>query len=98
MFGQILEKMRAAATASHVYLVPHANRELKEDRLSYDDVLSCILTGEIVEQQLDDGEDKYVIYGDARNGNEMAVIAKFGYDDGVIVITVFRLMFTDYDF
>lgn len=100
MFDGIIKQMRDAAMAGRVYLVIHANRELKADDLEYDDVISCLLSGEIVEQQFDEDwqEEKYVIYGDARNGDEMAVIAKLGYNRATVVITVYRLRITDYDF
>ncbi len=92
--------MREAALAGQVYLVIHANRELKADGLVYDDVISCLLTGEIVEQQFDEDwqQEKYVIYGDARSGDEIAVVAKLGHDRATVVITVYRLRITDYDF
>ena len=100
MYEQILKQMRAAAAARRVYLVIHANKELKNDRLTYEDVVHCILTGEIIEQQIDleRNEEKYVLYGDACNGNEMGVIAKLGYNNTAVIITVYRLTITDYDF
>jgi hypothetical protein len=66
--------------------------------LGFDDILNCILTGEITEQQLDDGEEKYVLQGDARNSDEIAVVAKLGYNQTTVIITVFRLRITDYDY
>ncbi|HEX4951304.1 MAG TPA: DUF4258 domain-containing protein [Blastocatellia bacterium] len=98
MFAQILAQMREAAAADRVYLTFHANKELKADGLDYDDVIHCILTGEIMEQQLDDGEEKYVLYGDACNNDEIAVVAKLGYNQTTVIITVFRLRISDYDF
>ncbi len=100
MYEQILQQMRSAAAARRVYLVIHANRELKNDRLTYEDVIHCILTGEIIEQQIDleYGDEKYVLYGEACNQDEMAVIAKLGYNDTAVIITVYRLKITDYDF
>lgn len=92
--------MREAALTGRVYLVIQANRELKADGFVYDDVINCLLTGEIVEQQFDEDwqEEKFVIYGDARNGDEMAVVAKLGHNRSTVVITVYRLRITDYDF
>lgn len=91
--------MRAAALAGRVYLTFHANRELKEDGLRYEDVINCLLTGEIVEQQfdVDRQEEKYLLYGDAQNGDEMAVVARVGYNDATVIITTFRLRITDYE-
>ena len=98
MFDQILAQMRKAVAADRVYLTFHANKELKADGLNFDDVINCILTGKIKEQQLDKGEDKYLLYGDARNSDEIAVVAKLGYNQTTVIITVFRLRITDYDF
>lgn len=86
--------------AGRIRLTIHANRELKADGLAVDDVINCLLTGEIIEQQFDDDgrEDKYLIYGDARNNDEMALTARLGYNKTTIVITVFRLRITDYDY
>ena len=100
MYEKVLQQMRAAAAVRRVYLVIHANRELKNDRLTYEDVIHCILTGEIIELQIDleYADEKYVLYGDACNDDEMAVIAKLGYNDAAVVITVYRLTITDYDF
>ena len=83
-----------------VFLTFHANRELKEEGLSYEDVINCLLTGEIIEQQfdVDRQEEKYLLYGDAQNGDEMAVVARVGYNDDTVIITTFRLRSTDYDF
>lgn len=100
MYDQILEQLRNAAAAGRVYLAIHANKELKSDRLTYEDIVNCILTGEIIEQQFDSArqEEKYVLYGDALSGAEMAVVAKRGHDQTTVIITVYRLRITDYDF
>ena len=99
-FDDVIKQMREAALAGRVYLVIHANRELKADRLVYDDVINCLLTGEIVEQQFDEDwqEEKYVIYGDACSGHEIAIVAKLGFNRSTVVITVYRLRIRDYDF
>lgn len=98
VYESILELMREAARNNAVYLTLHANKELKNDRLDYDDVINCLLTGVIVEQQLDETEEKYLIYGDAESGDEMACVAKLGYNNATLIITVFRLRTTDYEF
>ncbi len=53
--------MRQAARNNQVYLTLHANKELKNDRLDYGDVINRVLTGEIVGQQIDESEEKYLI-------------------------------------
>ena len=60
--------------------------------------LNCILTRGIMEQQLDEGEEKYLLYGAARNNAEIAVVARLGYNQTTVVITVFSLRISDYDF
>ena len=98
-YVQILAKMCEAALAGRVFLTFHANKELKNDKLSYDDVISCILTGEIIEQQFDveRGETKYLVFGDSLSKDEMAVVARLGYNDDTVIITVYRLRITDYE-
>jgi hypothetical protein len=91
--------MRKAARAEHAYLTEHARDEMALDNLTFRDVIRCILTGEIVEQQFDPerGEYKYIIYGDSVTEDEMAVVAKLTYNHRVGVITAYRLRITDYD-
>ncbi len=98
MYAYILDLMRQAVAADKVYLTFHANKELKADKLTFEDIISCILSGEIIEQQQDDGEEKYLLYGESCDGAEVAVVAKLSYNESTLVITVFRLRFTDYDF
>lgn len=61
--------------------------------------MNCILTGEIIEHQFDvsRGEDKYLVFGDSLNADEMTVVAKLGYNDDAVIITVYRLRLTDYE-
>lgn len=99
MFEQILAELREAARGGRVYLTEHAREEMADEELSFQDVTHCILMGEIIEQQYDArrDENKYVIYGDCLNGDEIAVVAKLTYNRNVGVITVYRLQITDYD-
>ena len=84
VFDQLLEQMRKAVAADRVYLTFHSNKELKADGLDFDDVINCILTGEIMERQLDEGEEKYLLYGEARSRDEIAVVAKLGYNQTTV--------------
>lgn len=99
MYAQLLTEMRDAARQGRVYLTEHARDEMADDDLTFQDVVHCILTGEIIEQQYDlkRKEYKYVIYGDCLDETEMAVVTKLTYNQGVGVITVYRLRITDYD-
>jgi hypothetical protein len=51
--------------------------------------VDCILTGEIVERQWDHSwcEWKYVIAGETLDGGAIEVVAKLGYQRGVVLIT-----------
>lgn len=98
MYDDILELMRQAVAADRVFLSFHANKELKADRLQFGDIINCILSGEIIEQQLDDSDEKYLLYGDAQNGDELALVAKLGFQQTTLIITVFRLRITDYEY
>lgn len=99
MYEQGLLQMKRAAKAGKIRFVPHAVRELALDRLSPDDAVNCILTGEIVRDQYDPQHQqlKYVIYGDSLSNDEVAVIARWDDDSKVVVITVFRLQVDDYE-
>ncbi len=99
MFEHILAEIREAAQAKRIYLTEHARDEMADDSLTFQDVIHCILTGEIVERQYDAARDenKYVVYGDCLNEDEMALVAKLTYNRNVGVITVYRLRINDYD-
>ncbi len=99
MFDHILDEMRQAAQAGRIYLTEHARDEMADDGLTFRDVVQCTLTGEVVEEQYDAdrNENKYVVYGESLNEEEMAVVAKLTYNKNVGVITVYRLRITDYD-
>ncbi len=99
MYSHILKLIHQAARDGRVYLTLHANKELKIDNLTYDDVINCLLTGDVVTDQYDPDYDetKYVIYGDCLNKDEMAVIAKLGYNQDAVIITVYKLRVTDYE-
>jgi hypothetical protein len=85
--------MRELVRASQYVLTIHANEEMEADGLSVFDVEQCIMTGRIVERQKDrvSGEWKYVIHGKTVAESDVAVVAKPGPTDKVIVLTVFVL-------
>lgn len=91
--------MQEAARAGRVRFRSHALDELANEALSPDDAINCILMGAIVEDQFDvDYEEmKYLIYGDTLSGDEMCVVAKWDDYHNVVVITVYRLIVTDYE-
>lgn len=72
---------------------------MADDEQTFQDISHCISMGEIVAQQYDAqrSENKYVIYGDCANEDEIAVVVKLTYQRNVGVITAYRLRITDYD-
>ena len=69
----------------------HADEEMNHDGLSIHDVERIILTGVILERQMDreSGGDKYRIRGEAIRSRGMEVIAKISPTDKLIIITVY---------
>ncbi len=65
---------------------------MDEDELSIFDVESAILTGEIIERQKEQTsrEWKYVLHGEAVEGDALIVVAKVGPTRKLIIITVYR--------
>ena len=99
MYEQELKRMRQAVKAGRVRFTVHAVEELAAEGYAETDAYNCILTGEIVEDQYDlrYRQVKYVIFGDAQNGAEIGLIARFDAVPGIVVITVFQLEVSDYD-
>ncbi len=93
MEKSVLTKMRAAVAAGRLVLTEHAVDEMAADDLFQFDLEHCILTGEITETQWDDDfqEWKYVIEGDCTDGAALVVVARFGSQQQVVVITTFLL-------
>lgn len=91
--------MRRAVKAERVRLTSHALNEMDAEGYAKADVYCCILTGEIIEDQYDlrYQQVKYIIFGDAQNGDEIGLAARFDSASGVVVITVFQLQVDDYD-
>jgi hypothetical protein len=69
----------------------HAEEEMDDDGFTIFDVEHSLLTGKITERQKDaqTGEWKYVVEGDALDGDSMVVVVKLGVQRKLIVITVF---------
>jgi hypothetical protein len=70
----------------------HALEEMAEDDVLTEDVQNVILTGGIVERQIDRAtrERKYVFLGRDLAGDPIGVVAKIGAVDKVVVLTVYR--------
>lgn len=93
MYEGILLRMRGCIGAGKFYISPHALVAIEQDLLTSNDVIVCILAGEIVERQKDrkPGEYKYIIAGQAEDGSEIEVVAKSHKVGDVYIITVYRI-------
>ena len=93
MYDKILEKMIECIWRGNFVITIHAEVALKQDLLKAEDVVNCVLHGEIVERQKDrqSGEYKYVIAGESINNLPMEVIAKLHALGDTYVITVYRV-------
>jgi len=91
--GHVLEQMQSSAEAGRLILPDHVLDAMDDDDLLAVDIENAILTGGIVERQWDyEWEEwKYVIQGQATDGNEIEVVAKPGYNNATILITVYRV-------
>ena len=89
----VLRIMCAAVEAGRLALTEHAVDEMIADNLFQFDLEHCILTGDITETQWDEDfqEWKYVIEGESTDGEALAVVAKLGVHNNVVVITTFLL-------
>lgn len=89
----VWRKMCAAVEAGRLALTEHAVDEMIADNLFQFDLEHCILTGDITETQWDEDfqEWKYVIEGVSTDGEALAVVARLGAHNNVVVITTFLL-------
>lgn len=78
---------------SRQYLVSvHAAEEMRDDELTMLDVENCILTGEVIERQLDAQTDewKYVVRGYDFGRRSVTAVVKRRPAGSMLIITVFR--------
>jgi hypothetical protein len=75
-----------------VVLTVHADEEMFADSIRSADVIGVLTNGNIVERQSDQvtAESKYLFVGKSHRG-PLAVVAKIGAEDKVIVITVYLI-------
>lgn len=92
MFERTLGRFRALIRSGEYLLSIHALEEMGEDDLLTEDVEHVILTGSIVERQIDRAtrERKYVIVGRDLAGGPVGLVAKIGAAGKAVVITVYR--------
>lgn len=93
MHERVLRTMREKIRQRDYVVTTHADEEMYEDGLTIWDVEAAVHAGEIVERQRDhrSSDWKYVIHGKAATGVGMAVVAKIGYSQRVVIITVYLL-------
>ncbi len=92
MFEQALKRFRSLVRKRQYILTIHALEEMGEDDVLAEDVENAILTGQIVERQVDRGtrERKYVLAGTDCFGESVNVVLKVGPTRKAVVITVYR--------
>ncbi len=92
MFEQALRRFRSLVRKRQYILTIHALEEMGEDDVLDEDIANTILTGHIVERQVDRAtrERKYVLAGMDCAGEPVNVVLKMGPTGKVVVITVYR--------
>ena len=80
MFERTLGRFRSLIRSGEYLLSIHALEEMAEDDVLTEDVENVILTGGIVERQIDRAtrERRYVFLGRDLAGNPIGVMAKIG--------------------
>ncbi len=84
--------MRERIRNKQYVMTLHAEEEMDEDELSIFDVESVILTGKVTERQRDaeTAEWKYVVTGEAIEGDPACVVGKISVTSKLVIITVYR--------
>ena len=92
MFERVLQQMREKIRIRQYVMTLHADEEMDEDGLNIFDAESVVLSGSIIERQKDSvsGEWKYLVKGEALNGDSVVVVTKLGPTEKLVFITVFR--------
>lgn len=87
----VITRLRDLVRSLEYVVTAHAVEELEDDNLTILDLENTILTGQIVERQKDavTRENKYVIRGFSRSGQETEVVVKIGATGKLIVITIY---------
>lgn len=90
--ARVLDRIRSHVRARRFVLTLHADEEMRDDDLDVYDVMSALLHGRVILQQLDRHreERKYVVEGPARDERAACVVCKLSAADMLVVITVFR--------
>ena len=90
MFDRILRRIQQKVQRLEYVMSIHAEEEMADDGLTVFDVEHAMLTGKIVERQVDSrtGEWKYLIEGQT-HGSEVAIVGtKLNLTGKLVIITV----------
>jgi hypothetical protein len=92
MFERELRRFRSLVRERRYILTIHVLEEMSEDDVLDEDIEHAILTGEIVERQVDrtTKERKYVLTGTDLAGEPVGVVLKMGSTGKAVVLTVYR--------
>ncbi len=92
MFERELRRFRSLVRERRYILTIHALEEMSDDDVLDEDIEHVILTGEIVERQVDRAtkERKYVLTGTDLAGEPVGVVLKMGSTGKAVVLTVYR--------
>ncbi len=86
-----IARLRHLVRTLDYFVSAHAADELEDDNLSILDLESIFLTGQIVERQRDrrTRETKYIVEGEALDGQRARVAAKIGSGGGLFAVTAY---------
>ena len=92
MFKRELRRFRSLVRERQYLLTIHALEKMGVDDVLDEDIVNVILTGHIVERQVDRStrERRYVLTGTDLAGEPVGVVLKMGPTGKVVVITVYR--------
>jgi hypothetical protein len=85
--------MREKVQQQSYVMTLHAEDEMYEDGYTIFDVENVILTGVVIERQQDTyntDEWKYIILGEAQDGQSIEIVSKIGLTEHLVIITVYR--------
>jgi hypothetical protein len=92
MFERVLKQLRSLIRKRQYIITTHALEEMGEDDVLAEDIENAILTGRIIDRQIDRAtkERKYVLAGTDYSGDSVHVVLKVGPTRKAVVITVYR--------
>jgi hypothetical protein len=92
MFERGLKQLRSLIGKRQYIIIIHALEEMDEDDVLVEDIENAILTGEIIERQVDrvTKERKSVLVGTDYSSESGNVVYKVGPTSKVVLITVYR--------